>query len=134
MAVDDLGERLAEDVLHDHPVIAARIAAEVVEVDEVGVLEVEAVGDAAELGVGVAAEKLEGDLLAPIGDREVDLAEAALADAALEGVAVKRPLPGAVGELQSGHRKPRRRWERLSAVPRVHGPLNENDSHHGCGY
>ena len=85
--------------------------------DEVGVLEVEAMGDAAELDVGVAAEELERDFLAAIGDGEVDLAEPALADAALDGVPIQRSLAGAVGEFQSGHRWPRRRWDRLPAHP-----------------
>ena len=107
VAVDDLGERLAEDVLHDDPVLAAGVGAEVVEVDEIGVLEVEAVADAAQLGVGVAAEELERDFLAAVADGEVDLAEPALADAPLEGVAVERPLAGAVGELHRGHRRSR---------------------------
>ena len=107
VAVDDLGERLAEDVLHHDPLVAARVGAEVVEVDEVGVLEVEAVADAAQFGVGVAAEELEGDFLAAVGDGEVDLAEPALADAPLEGVAVERSLAGAVGELHRGHRRSR---------------------------
>ena len=107
MPVDDLRERFAEDVLHDDPLVAARVGAEVVEVDEVGVLEVEAVGDAAQFDVGVAAEELERDFLAAVADGEVDLAEPALADAALDRVAVERSLPGAVGELHRGHRKPR---------------------------
>ena len=51
------------------------VGAEVVEVDEVGVLEVEALGDAAQFGVGVAAEELERDFLAAVADGEVDLAE-----------------------------------------------------------
>ena len=50
------------------------------------------------LDVGVAAEQLQGDLLAAVADGEVDLAEPALADAALDRVAVERPLPGTVGE------------------------------------
>jgi hypothetical protein len=78
-------------------------------VDEVRMLEVEAVRDASEFGIGVAAEELEGDLLAAVRDREVDLPESALADTTLEGEAVERSLAGAVGELQSGHRKPRQR-------------------------
>src|SRR5581483_11534485 len=98
VAADDLGERLAEDVLHHQPGVAVLVGLEVVDVDEVGVLEVEAVGDAAELDVRVTAEELQRHLLAAVGDGEVDLAEAALADPALDGVPVQRPLAGPVGE------------------------------------
>ncbi len=82
--------------------VAAVIGAQIVEVDEVGVLEVEAVGDAAELDVRVAAEQLERDFLAGVADGEVDLAEPALADAAFDGEARQRPLAGAVGESHDG--------------------------------
>ena len=78
--------------------IALGVGAQVVEADEVGVLEVEALGDAAQLDVAVAAHQLEGDFLAAVADGEVDLAEAAAADAALERVAVQGPLSGTVGE------------------------------------
>ena len=96
-------ERLAGDVFHHDPVIAVGVGLEVVQADEVGVLEVQALGDAAQLDVEVAADQLEGDFLAAVADGEVDLAEAAAADAALEGVAVQGPLSGTVGEL---HRTP----------------------------
>ena len=109
MAVDDLRERFAEDVFHDDPALAARVASEVVEVDEVGVFEVEAVADAVKFGVGVAAKELERDFLAAIRDGEVDLTESALTDAPFKGEAVEWALPGAIGELHRGHRKPRRR-------------------------
>ena len=72
---------------------------QVVEVDQVGVLEVQALGHAAQLDLGVAADQLEGHFLAAVADGEVDLAEAAAADAALERVAVQGPLSGTVGEL-----------------------------------
>ena len=47
--LDDLGERFAEDVLHDDPGVAVLVLADVVHVDEVGVLQVQAVEDAAHL-------------------------------------------------------------------------------------
>ena len=123
MAVDDLGKRLAEDVLHDHPLLAARVGAEVVEVDEIGVFEIEAVADAAELGVGVPAEKLERNFLTAVRDGEVNFAEPALAHAPLEGEAIERPLPGPVSELQSRHCKPRRQIDGLPASLRAEYPL-----------
>ena len=42
------------------------------------------------------ADALEGDFLAAVADGEVDLAEAAAADAALDGVAVQGLLSGGV--------------------------------------
>ena len=58
-------------------------------------LQVEALADAAEFDVEVAADQLEGDFLAGVADGEVDLAEPALADAALDRVALQRA--GAAG-------------------------------------
>ena len=103
--VDDVTERFAEDVLHDDPLIAAAVGAEVVEVNEVRVLEVDAVSDSAKFGVGVSAQEFERDFLAAIADGEIHLAERALADAPLEGVAVEWPLTGPIGELHRGHRR-----------------------------
>ena len=99
MPVEDDVERLAGDVLHDDPVIALVVGAQVVQVDEVGVLEVQALGDAAQLDLRVAAHQLEGDFLAAVADGEVDLAEAAPADAALERETVQGSLSGTVDEL-----------------------------------
>ncbi len=59
------------------------------------VLEVEALADAAQLDVEVAADQLEGDFLAAVADGVVDLAEAAAADAALDRVAVQGPVADA---------------------------------------
>ena len=62
-------------------------------------LEVEAIRDAAKLGVGPAAnEQLQRDFLAAVGDGKVDLAESALAEAALDGEAVEWALAPSVGE------------------------------------
>ena len=81
---------------------------QVVQVDEVWVLEVQAVADAAKLGVGAAAdEELEGDFLTAVGDGEVDLAKPALAEAALDGEAVERALAPSVGEPHDPPSRPR---------------------------
>src|SRR5205823_2531859 len=102
-AVEDDAQRLAANVFHHHPRVALGVGLQVVERDEIGVLQVEALRDAAQLDVviGAAAQQLERDLLAAVADGEVDLAEAAAADAALQDVAVQRSLPGAVGELHT---------------------------------
>ena len=99
MAVDHVFERLAGDVFHDHPLVALLVGADVVEGDQIGVLQVEALRDAAELDVEVAADELERDFLAGVAGGEVDFAEAAPADAALDRVAVQRPRAAGVGEF-----------------------------------
>jgi hypothetical protein len=91
IAADDLLQRLARRVLHDDPGIVVLVLLNVVQRDEVGVFQVQALGDAAQLDVEVVAHQLQGDFLAAVADGEVDLAEAAAADAPLDGVAVERP-------------------------------------------
>src|SRR6266850_2066816 len=66
--------------------------------DEVRVLEIEALADAAEFDVLMADEAFEGDFLAAVGEAEVDFAETARADAAFDGVAGQRLVSAAVGE------------------------------------
>ena len=98
MRGDGLFEALAGDVLHDDPVVAPLVLPDVVDRQQVGVLEVEALLDAAELDVEVAADQLQGDFLAGVAGGVVDLAEPAVADAALDRVAVQRPRPAGIGE------------------------------------
>src|SRR5262245_2980700 len=87
MPRQDRRERLAGDIFHDEPLILVLVFADVVQMDEVRVLEVQALLDAAHFDVVIGADPLERDLLAAVGDSEVDFAEAADADAALDGVA-----------------------------------------------
>src|SRR5262249_1006935 len=79
------------------------VGLEVVEAHEVGVLQVEALGDAAQLHLAVGPQHLEGHFLAAVADAEIHLAEAAPADAALQGVAVQRSLSRTVRELHGTH-------------------------------
>src|SRR5262249_42617927 len=95
---DDLVERLAVDVLHHDPLIAVLGLLDVVDGDEVGMLEVEALADPTQLDVEVALDELEGDLLAAVGDRLVDLAEAAPAQVPLDGVALEGSVARGVRE------------------------------------
>src|SRR5262249_12109887 len=95
-------ERFAGDVFHDHPVIALAIGAQVVEVHQVGVLEVQALSHAAQLDMVVAADQFEANFFPSIADGKVDLAKTATPDATLERVALERPLTGTVVELH-GH-------------------------------
>jgi hypothetical protein len=64
-------------------------------------LEVNALLHAAEFNVFVAAYQFERYFLAGLGHGIVDLAETALADPALDDVAIKRSITGAIDEL--GH-------------------------------
>ena len=95
-------QALAGDVLHDHPGVALVVLADVVEVQQVGVFQVEALADAAELDVQVAADQLQGDFLAGVAGGVVDFAEAALADAALDGVAGQRARAAGIDEPAAG--------------------------------
>ena len=61
-------------------------------------LQVQALVDAAELDVQVAADQLQRDFLAGVAQGVVDFAEAALADAALDGVALQRPRAAGIEE------------------------------------
>ena len=95
------------------------VGADVVQGDQVRVLQIEALRDAAELDVEVAADQLERDFLAGVAGGEIDFAEAAAPDAALDRVAVQRPRAAGVREFH--RRGPRpigffelRRW-------RIHG-------------
>ena len=84
------------------------VGADVVEGDQVGVLQVEALRDAAELDVEIAADQLERDFLAGVAGGEVDFAEAAAADAALDRVALQRPRAAGVREFHRRGPRPLR--------------------------
>ena len=88
---------------HWSPIV---VGADVVEGDQVRVLEVQALRDAAQLDVEVAADELERDFLAGVAGGEVDLAEAAAADAALDRVAVQRPRAAGIGEFHRRGTRP----------------------------
>ena len=75
--VDDVLERLARDIFHDHPLVVELVAADVVEADQIRVLEIEALRDAAQLDVEIAADQLERDFLAGVAGGEIDFAETA---------------------------------------------------------
>ena len=79
--------------------VAHLVRANVVEGDQVGVLQIEALRDAAELDFQVAANELERDFLAGVARGEIDLAEPAAADAAFDRVAIQRPRAAGIGKL-----------------------------------
>ena len=94
-------------VLHHHPGVALVVLADVVEVQQVGVFQVEALADAAEFDVEVAADQLQRDVLAGVAGGVIDFAEAALADAPLDRIAGQGA--GAAGIHESPRRPAQRR-------------------------
>ena len=79
MAADRSFQRLAGDVFHDDPAVVLLVLADVVQGEQVGMLEIQAVRDAAQLDVEIAADQLQRHFLAGVADGEIDLAEAAAA-------------------------------------------------------
>ena len=65
-------------------------------------LQIEALRDAAELDVQIAANQLERDFLAGVARGEIDFAETAPADATLDRVALERPRAAGIGKLDRG--------------------------------
>jgi hypothetical protein len=81
------------------------VGADVIQRNEIRVLQIEALRDAAELDIKVAANQLERDFLAGVAGGEVDFTEAAATYAALDRVAFQRPRPAGMREFQ--RRRPR---------------------------
>ena len=71
MPAQDGIERLAGDVLHDHPVVALGIGAQIVQIDQVLMLQIQALGHAAQLDFQVAARR--DPTAARIGSRGLGL-------------------------------------------------------------
>ncbi len=76
-------------VFHDHPGVALLVLADVVEIEQVRVFQIEALADAAQFDVEIPPDQFQGDVLAGVAGGVVDFAEAALADAALDRVAAQ---------------------------------------------
>src|SRR4026208_2045224 len=84
VAVDGVFKAGAGDVFHDDPGVADVVVANVVQVDEVRMLEVETLADAAQLHLEVALDVLKSQFLSGVAGGEIDLAKAAAADAPLD--------------------------------------------------
>ena len=95
-------QALARHVLHHHPGVAGIVLADVVEAQQIGMLEVEALPHAAEFGIEIAADELQGDFLAGVAGGVVDFAEAAAAHAALDRYS--RPAAGCRWHTGTDHR------------------------------
>ena len=89
----------ASHVFHHDPALAVVVDLDVPQVNQIGVLEVQTLADAAELDFQIASDSLEGDLFTRVADRKIDLPEAAYAQAAFDRV----PLQGG---RTTGERKP----------------------------
>ena len=114
-------QALARHVLHHHPGIAAIVLADVVEREQVGVFEVEALPHAAEFGIEIAADELQGHFLAGVAGGVVDFAEAAAAHAALDGIAAQRP--GAAGIQERSASAAARVCRRAAWQDRLYRPI-----------
>ncbi len=84
------------DVFHDDPIVALLVLANVKQREQVGVLEVQALVTPRSSIVEIAPHEFERDLFARIAYGVVNFAEPAVADAALQRVAIKRPLAARV--------------------------------------
>ena len=99
IAVDRVLQARAGDIFHDDPGVALVVVLDVVQVDQVRVLEIEALADAAQLDLQIPLDVLERELFAGVAGGEIDLAEAAAADATLDDEAVERSRAAGILEL-----------------------------------
>ena len=76
--------------------------------DQIRVLQVEALRDAAELDFQIAADQLERDFFAGVAGGEIDFAEPAAPHAALDRVAFQRPRAAGVREFHRRGPRPLR--------------------------
>jgi hypothetical protein len=79
--------------------VAHRIGSDIVERDQVAVLQIEALGNAAELDIQIAADELKGDFFAGVAGGEVNFAESAPPYPALDRVAIERPGASRMSEF-----------------------------------
>ena len=101
MAIDGVFERFARHVFHDHPAVVVLVGFDVVEGDQVGVLEIQAVRDAAEFDVEIAANQFERDFFAGVAHGVIDFAEAAAADASFDRVSGQRLRAARIGKART---------------------------------
>ena len=120
----DLGEARPGDVLHHDEGIPGVVGLDVVDGDQIRALEVHALHDPAALDLEVARDELQRHLLAGVGGRVIDLAEAAAADGALDRVAVQGAVARAEAEAVV---PPRRRLRPGGSAGVRRGPGNMGD-------
>src|SRR6185503_3121255 len=99
VAVNRVFQARAGDILHHDPRVARFVVANVVEIDEVRMLEVEALPDAAQLNLQIALDMLERQFLTRIARREINLAKPTAANAALNDKAFQRSRSAGVLKL-----------------------------------
>ncbi len=75
IAIDHVLQAFARHVLHDDPAFAQLVVPDVVDGDQVRVLQIQALRDAADLDVQVPLDAFEGDFLAGVAGREIDFAK-----------------------------------------------------------
>ena len=79
---------------------------DVVNRKQIRVLEVQALCDAADLDIEVAADELDGHFLACVADGVIHLAKAAMPDAPLDRIALQRARAARIRELQRPGARP----------------------------
>ena len=91
MLVEHFFQRMVGHQFHDDPGIALVVLPHVVQREQIRMLQVQALRDAAEFDIQVAANQLQRDFFAGVAGGVIHFAEAAVADAALDGVALQGP-------------------------------------------
>src|SRR5206468_1527633 len=81
------------------PGVAQVVVLDVVQVDQIGMLEIEALAHAAQLNFQVPLDVLESQLFAGIAGGEINLAKPAAADTPLDDKAVERPRAAGILKL-----------------------------------
>src|SRR5262249_39729901 len=107
-------EALPGHVFHDDPGVVVLCLEDVVDEDEMGVLEVQALTDAAALHAEAVLHQLECDFLAAVGNRQIDFAEAAPAEAVPNRVPLDGLRTGSIDEFHGRSRRVKRENERTA--------------------
>jgi hypothetical protein len=90
MSFDGVAQTEASHVFHNDPTLIGRIEFDVIQPDQVGVFEVQALAYTAHLHFQIALDLFERDLFAGIIDGEIDLAKPADAHSAFDGKTAER--------------------------------------------
>jgi len=101
IAIECIFQTVARNILHHHPSLPFVVVLDVKQRHQIRMLEVDALRDAADFDVHVPLDAFDGQFLAGVAEREIDFAESAHADSSLDGVSIKRPGSGRVGELHT---------------------------------
>ena len=93
MLRNDVFQTIARHVFHHYPTVAEFVLFDVEQTDQVGMLEVQALGHAAQFDVEVATDQLQRDFFAGVAGGVIDFTKAAAADAAFDRIAIQGREP-----------------------------------------